>query len=180
MTKKSISIVLVLSMLWGTLPILAQPPFAFSDPERREYLQQILEESIEDEDVASLWANHLLDEEGMEKMIAWSEEHFGERFKSLVNESLKSLVKEELQTELDEDYTYINFDETYTNRPVLIAGASGAVVGVGAVVAKAGGAALLSLTGVGLPLAMGLLAGIVAFGTNSAGAKNTGHCQVLF
>ena len=152
--KKIMRIVLILSMLWGSLPISAQPPFDFERQEQKEYLEQLLGEFVENETAASRLADLFLDERGRERIRALSEEYFGEKLKDAVNDSLSSLVAQELQLGLDEDYTYIGFDELYMRGPMVSGGLIGA--GLGAVIAKvAGGMALLSVGGVAIPILVG-------------------------
>ena len=151
--KKSMRIVLVLSMLWGSLPILAQPPFAFDRQEQKEYLEQLLGESIEDKAMVSRLADMFLDERGRERIRVLSEEYFGGKLKDAVNESLSSLVGQELQQGLDEDYTYIGLDEVHMRDFVVKGGLIGA--GIGVVLVKVSGMALLSVGGVAIPVLAG-------------------------
>ena len=78
--KVSMNVILILSMLWGSLSY-AQPPFSFSHQEQKEYLEQLFGESVEDEAVASLLAG-----------ILWSS------LSPMTNHSFLSLIKSKKNT----------------------------------------------------------------------------------
>ena len=169
--KKSMSIILVLSMLWGSLPIIAQPPLDFSYEKQREYFEELLGESVDNEVVASFLTKLFLEEEGGETVRALSEEYFGDKLRTAVNESLSSLIDHPDETvELDEDYTYINFDEAYTNRPTVIGGLIG--VGLTTGLLKIGGFAVFSPFGAGAIVVAGILFAAGGFGMSAQGANS--------
>ena len=119
-------------------------------------------ESIEDKAVVSRLADLFLDEQGRERLIIRSREYFGGKLKDAVNESLSSLVGQELQLQLDEDYTYIGFDEIYMRGPLVTRGLIGSGI-VAAIVKSSGGVALLSVGGVAAPILVGGAIALLGF-----------------
>ena len=154
-----VRILLILSLLWSSLPVFAQPPFAFSHEEQKEYLEQLLEEFVEDEARVSHFVELFLNGPGRRSMILLSREYFGERLKDSVNESLSLLMARELELELDEDYTRIVFDDVYVKGPIVLGGLMGAAGG--AVITKLVGVTLLSISGAVIPMIGALAVGAI-------------------
>ena len=104
----------------------------------------------------------LWDNQGRKRIIALSNDYFGEKLKGAVSKPLSLLMEQELQLELDEDYTYMSFDERYFFKWPAIGGGIGAVGG--AVIGKFGaGFALFSSPGI-VPSVLILGAGGVILG----------------
>ena len=127
--KNVMSFVLVLSMIGSSFSIFAQPPFAFTRQEQREFLEQFLAEHYEAEDESqfSALADSLLNDGRREDMYNWAINHFGIKFNDAVNESLNSSLAREVSFSLDAPYTYVSFAEEH----LLLPGILGAMTGAG-------------------------------------------------